>query len=119
MTVSDDGKTYSDLMAVLPEVAEIHVRWTWRDGDPSGVAGFTLIGHGGISLANVDASELQTPRVAGPITPDLPLIDRLPLVAHVLEWTDPFNLEEHDGVSVIRLPSPDHIPDSIPEEWNP
>lgn len=119
--VADDGKTYSDLMELLPEVAEIRVRWKLdEEGLPWYVGGFTLIGHGGAMLADADAEELEESGSGSdrPISADLPLVERLPLVALVLNWVDPYQLEERDGVPIIKMPSPDHVSDTVPTTWD-
>ncbi|NUU06427.1 hypothetical protein [Leifsonia sp. C5G2] len=119
--MADTGKTYSDLMELLPEVAEIRIHWQLDDeGLPWQVGGFSLIGHGGATLADVvNTEELErTGSVLDrPITADLPLVERLPLVAMVLNWVDAYELDERDGVSVIDLPSPDHVSDTVPMTW--
>lgn len=53
-----------------------------------------------------------------PIAADLPLVERLPLVATVLTWVDAEELAERDGVSVIDLPSPGHVSDAVPAAWS-
>lgn len=118
--VADTGKTYSDLMELLPEVAEIRIHWKLHDGLPSHVGGFTLIGHGGATLADVvDTEELQraSSGLERPITAELALVERLPAAATVLNWLDAYELDERDGYSVIDLPSPDHVSDTVPMTW--
>ncbi|NEN04729.1 hypothetical protein G3T36_02490 [Diaminobutyricibacter tongyongensis] len=118
--MADDGKTYSDLMDLLPEVAEIRIRWKLdEDGLPWYAESFTLIGHGGATLAEADTEELEATasRRGGPTTADLPLAERLRAVSMVLGWVDPFSLDERDGVSILALPSPDHISDTVPATW--
>lgn len=118
--VADTGKTYTDLMELLPEVAAIRIHWKLHEGLPSHVGGFTLIGHGGATLADVvDTEHLEgTGSVLDrTITADLPLVERLPLVEIVLNWVDAYDLDERDGVSVIDLPSSDHVSDTVPMTW--
>ncbi|NEN04738.1 hypothetical protein G3T36_02540 [Diaminobutyricibacter tongyongensis] len=106
-------------MELLPEVAEIPIWWALdEDGLPTSPASFTLIGHGGAMLADVDTEEVEGSGSDRPVTADLPLVARLPLVATVLAWVDPFELDERDGVSVLELPSPDYVSDVVPTTWD-
>ena len=99
-------------MAVLPEVSEILLELdteTWR------VAAFELVAHGGETLATLRVADLPDEGSAALVAGEVPLEDRLGLVAMILDWVDDSDLPERDGRYVIQLPSPDHVPDAVPD----
>lgn len=116
-----EGKTYQDLMHLLPDVAKISIWWT-RDED--GVPGFAeriqLWGHDGQQLVEATADEVERLpdfRQSAPAR-DYTLQARLPAVFAILDWADAFALDEGpDGASLLELPSASHVGDAPPAEW--
>ncbi len=120
--MADQGKTYQDLMMLLPEVSTIAVSWIRdEDGDFRGVGHVTLAGHDGEVLISIDADQVEElPQfvLEALDARQLDLIHRMPAVLTVIEWLDPWELEEaEDGSAIIVLPSALHVPDEPPTEW--
>jgi hypothetical protein len=114
--MADNARTYLDLMGLLPEVAEVKARWLYEEGAPTHIDHLVLVGHGGAVLADVAVDDLS--EEGGHSGPEMPLADRLPMVATILEWADPSLLRDAgDGFYSLALPSPDHVPDALPDGW--
>lgn len=117
-----DAKTYQDLMDLLPDVAKIKLWWTFdEDGIPQFIDRVALNGHDGELLIEIDAEEVEelpgfSLVALDPAEHDIPA--RLPAALMILRWLDEWSLEEEDGASIIVLPSPSHVSDEPPRDWD-
>ena len=117
-----DAKTYQDLMDLLPDVAKIKLWWTFdEDGIPQFIDRVALNGHDGQLLIEIDAEEVEelpgfSLAALDPAEHDIPA--RLPAALMILRWLDEWSLEEEDGASIIVLPSPSHVSDEPPRDWD-
>lgn len=117
-----DAKTYQDFMDLLPDVAKIKLWWTFdEDGIPQFIDRVALNGHDGELLIEIDAEEVEelpgfSLVALDPAEHDIPA--RLPAALMILRWLDEWSLEEEDGASIIVLPSPSHVSDEPPRDWD-